>query len=85
MLYRENFSTTIKYASVLASSRVLGSSSFKQRGVLIIPGHNFFPGLETGWQHTQECIRVSHAQDKKVVQEGIKIIAEEVAAAYVAR
>lgn len=54
----------------------------KQRGVLVIPGHNFFPGIEPGWQHTQECIRVSHAQDEKVVQEGIKIIAEEAAKAY---
>lgn len=56
----------------------------KQRGVLIIPGHNFFPGIEAGWQHTQECIRVSHAQDATVVQEGIKIIAEEVTRAYTA-
>ncbi|MGB1011006.1 MAG: valine--pyruvate transaminase [Thiolinea sp.] len=54
----------------------------KKRGVLVIPGHNFFPGIEPGWQHTQECIRVSHAQNGKVVQAGIKIIAEEIKNAY---
>ncbi len=55
----------------------------KQRGVLIIPGQNFFPGLEAGWQHTQECIRVSYAQEEAVVKTGIQLIAEEVAQAYV--
>jgi valine--pyruvate aminotransferase len=54
----------------------------KQRGVLIIPGQNFVPGIEPGWQHTQECIRVSYAQEEAVVREGIRIIAEEVARAY---
>ncbi len=54
----------------------------KQRGVLIIPGQNFFPGIAPGWKHTQECIRVSYAQEASVVREGIRIIAEEVAQAY---
>ena len=54
----------------------------KARGVLIIPGHNFFPGIEPGWRHTQECIRVSYAQPESVVRDGIAIIAEEVAKAY---
>ncbi|MEZ5480232.1 MAG: aminotransferase class I/II-fold pyridoxal phosphate-dependent enzyme, partial [Thiolinea sp.] len=54
----------------------------KQRGVLIIPGQNFFPGIPPGWRHTQECIRVSYAQEERVVREGIHIIAEEVERAY---
>lgn len=54
----------------------------KARGVLVIPGQNFFPGIEPGWQHTQECIRVSYAQPESVVQQGIQIIAEEVTKAY---
>lgn len=54
----------------------------KTRGVLIVPGHNFFPGMEPGWRHQQECIRVSYAQDGKTVEQGIRIIAEEVAKAY---
>jgi valine--pyruvate aminotransferase len=54
----------------------------KQRGVLIVPGHNFFVGLEDDWAHRHECIRVSYAQDEDMVRRGVSIIAEEVARAY---
>ncbi|MDC0088381.1 valine--pyruvate transaminase [Porticoccaceae bacterium] len=54
----------------------------KARGVLVVPGHNFFPGITDDWRHQQECIRVSYAQDGAVVRAGIAIIAEEVAKAY---
>lgn len=56
----------------------------KQRGVLVVPGHNFFPGMDSDWQHQQECIRVSYAQGGSTVKQGIEIIAEEVAKAYAA-
>ncbi|WP_417320032.1 valine--pyruvate transaminase [Emcibacter sp.] len=54
----------------------------KQRGVLVIPGHNFFVGLEGDWPHKHECLRVSYAQDEKTIREGIRIIAEEVRRLY---
>ena len=54
----------------------------KSRGVLVVPGHNFFPGMKSDWRHQQECIRVSYAQDDKTVEQGIKIIAQEVIKAY---
>ena len=54
----------------------------KLRGVLVVPGHNFFPGMDEGWRHQQECIRVSYAQDEDTVRNGIALIAEEVAKAY---
>jgi valine--pyruvate aminotransferase len=54
----------------------------KQRGVLVVPGHNFFVGLEDDWIHKHECIRVSYAQDADKVRRGVSIIAEEVARAY---
>ncbi len=54
----------------------------KERGVLIISGHHFFPGLVSDWQHKHECIRVTYAMDKDVIREGVKIIAEEVKKAY---
>lgn len=54
----------------------------KQRHVLVVPGHYFFPGLTEPWSHTNECIRVNYAQDHKVVSTGIEIIAEEVKHAY---
>ncbi len=54
----------------------------KQRNVLVVPGHYFFPGLAEPWPHTNECIRVSYAQDPKVVAAGIQAIADEVRRAY---
>jgi len=54
----------------------------KERGVLVISGHYFFPGLEDEWQHKHECIRVSYAMHDDIVSKGIKIIAEEVKKAF---
>ena len=54
----------------------------KARGVLIIPGENFFPGLKAPWRHTQECIRLNYAQDDTKVAQAIAILAGEVAQAY---
>ncbi|MCZ6832060.1 MAG: hypothetical protein O7F73_21240 [Gammaproteobacteria bacterium] len=54
----------------------------KTRGVLIVPGYNFFVGMDDSWRHKHECIRVSYAQDADTVQRGVKIIAGEVARAY---
>lgn len=54
----------------------------KKRGVLIISGHHFFPGLESNWQHKNECIRVTYSMDENVIEQGVKIIAEEVKKAY---
>ena len=55
----------------------------KKRGVLIIPGHYFFPGLDDdAWPHKQECIRMTYSRSDKVVREGIRIIAEEVKKLY---
>jgi len=54
----------------------------KQRHVLVVPGHYFFPGLTEPWSHTNECLRVNYATDAKIVSAGIRIIAEEVKRAY---
>jgi len=50
----------------------------KARGVLVVPGHYFFPGLQDDWRHSNECIRVTYAQDDTVVEQGLAIIADEV-------
>ncbi len=50
----------------------------KQRGVLIISGHHFFPGLDSDWEHKHECIRVTYSMDINIIEEGARIIAEEV-------
>ena len=58
----------------------------KQRGVLIVPGHHFFPGLDSpddrDWKHRQECLRITYSQDPEQVAKGLEIIAEEVRSAY---
>ena len=54
----------------------------KERGVLVIAGEHFFPGIHDPWAHRHECIRVSYAQDAETVESGIAIIGEEVARAY---
>ncbi|MFE8069463.1 valine--pyruvate transaminase [Marinobacteraceae bacterium S3BR75-40.1] len=55
----------------------------KQRGVLVVSGDYFFPGLEEDdWAHRNECIRVTYAQDQDRVDQGLRVIAEEVIAAY---
>jgi valine--pyruvate aminotransferase len=56
----------------------------KQRGVLVVPGHHCFFGLEEDWPHRHECIRVSYVQDQASVRRGIELIAAEVRATYAA-
>jgi valine--pyruvate aminotransferase len=52
----------------------------KARGVLVVPGHYFFPGLAGEWAHRHECIRMSYAGDDTAVRRGLRLIAEEVRA-----
>ncbi|MDP5255692.1 MULTISPECIES: valine--pyruvate transaminase [unclassified Vibrio] len=54
----------------------------KARGVLIVPGEYFFIGQEEDWSHAHQCLRMNYVQDDKKMQQGIEIIAEEVAKAY---
>lgn len=54
----------------------------KARGVLIVPGEYFFIGQEEDWPHAHQCLRMNYVQDDKKMQQGIEIIAEEVAKAY---
>lgn len=54
----------------------------KARGVLVVPGHFFFPGLPGAWRHKHECIRLSYAADPDLVEQGVAIIGEEVQRAY---
>jgi len=54
----------------------------KQRGVLVVPGREFFVGIDDDWGHKDECIRVSYAQGADRVAAGVKIIGEEVRKIY---
>ena len=50
----------------------------KARGVLVLPGHYFFPGLPGDWRHRHECIRLSYAAEPAAVARGIDILCDEV-------
>ncbi|MBT8445723.1 MAG: aminotransferase class I/II-fold pyridoxal phosphate-dependent enzyme, partial [Gammaproteobacteria bacterium] len=50
----------------------------KQRGVVVLPGNYFFPGLDEPWHHGDECIRISYAQDESTIREGLTRIAAEI-------
>ncbi|MNC94590.1 Valine--pyruvate aminotransferase [compost metagenome] len=50
----------------------------KQRGVLVLSGHHFFPGLADDWRHRHECLRISYAMPDEMVRRGVEIIGAEV-------
>ena len=54
----------------------------KARGVLIVPGEYFFIGQKEDWDHAHQCLRMNYVQSDDAMQQGIAIIAEEVAKAY---
>ena len=54
----------------------------KARGVLVMSGHRFFTGLREPWRHANECLRLSYAQEDRVVEEGMRSIADEVRKLY---
>jgi valine--pyruvate aminotransferase len=54
----------------------------RERGVYVISGHHFFPGLDREWKHRDECLRINYAQDPQMVHLGIRLLADEVRRAY---
>jgi len=54
----------------------------KDEGALVVSGHYFFPGLQEEWQHKDECIRVTYAQNDEDIARGIAIIADTVRKAF---
>ncbi|SHO50531.1 valine--pyruvate transaminase [Desulfopila aestuarii] len=54
----------------------------KRRGVLVVSGHYFYPGIQDEWRHRDECIRATYSQNDDDVARGLAIIAEEVKKAY---
>ena len=51
----------------------------KARGVIVVSGHHFFPGLEhDDWPHKNECIRISYADEWSRIERGLGIVIDEV-------
>jgi len=58
----------------------------KKRHTLVVPGEDFFPGLEDDdWKHKKECIRVSLTASDEDLEAGLVQIAEEVKYLYEAQ
>jgi valine--pyruvate aminotransferase len=49
--------------------------ALKQKGLLIVPGSTFFPGLKTDWKHKNQCIRISMTAEDADIIKGAEIIA----------
>jgi valine--pyruvate aminotransferase len=54
----------------------------KKRGVLVVGGHYFFPGMADNWRHKDECIRINYSRDAETVSKAVEIISEEIRKAY---
>ena len=54
----------------------------KARGVIVVSGEYFFPGFKDAWAHTSQCVRISYAMDDATVEQGMALLAEEVARAH---
>jgi valine--pyruvate aminotransferase len=52
----------------------------KRRGLLVVPGSYFFPGLQSPWEHSAQCIRLTYSADPASVKQGMAILANEVRA-----
>ncbi|MEO8443867.1 MAG: valine--pyruvate transaminase [Gammaproteobacteria bacterium] len=54
----------------------------KARGVLVLSGHHFFPGLDEApgehWAHRDQCLRITYARDEATVRQGIAILGDEI-------
>lgn len=50
----------------------------KARGVLVIPGNYFFPGISDSWEHKNQCLRLSYAQDVESIERGLQVISQEI-------
>ena len=48
----------------------------KARGVLMVPGHFFFPGLEQAGR-THQCMRMNYVPDSDKIERAVQILAEE--------
>lgn len=50
----------------------------KTEGVLVVPGHYFFPGLSKDWDHISKCVRINYSGEPEMVLRGISRIAKVV-------
>lgn len=49
-------------------------NALKKQNVFVIPGHNFFIGIEDDWPHKHQCIRINYAKDENTLRKGLETI-----------
>ncbi len=54
----------------------------KAKGVLVVPGKYFYPGLDEKWKQKDECLRITYSQDEASVLAGLTVISKEILNAY---
>lgn len=54
----------------------------KQVGVIVVPGHSFFPGLQEAWDHQHQCLRISLTASDAEIQTAMKRLAKVVSQTY---
>lgn len=51
--------------------------ALKKENVYVIPGHNFFIGIDDEWKHKHQCIRINYAKDESVLRKGLLAIRKQ--------
>ncbi len=46
----------------------------KEENVYVIPGHNFFIGIDDSWPHKHQCIRINYAKDEATLRVGLETV-----------
>lgn len=54
----------------------------KNRGVIVVPGHYFFFGLDRPHPHQHQCLRINYSQPPEVIEPAFNIIGEEIRKLY---
>lgn len=50
----------------------------KRVGVIVVPGHTFFPGLRQEWSHARQCVRISLTASLREIERGVERLTEVV-------
>ena len=54
----------------------------KAKHVYVIPGEDFFIGIDPSWEHTKQCLRINYAQPEDRLRRGFEVLAEELIELY---
>ncbi|MBP0019809.1 MAG: valine--pyruvate transaminase [Cyanobacteria bacterium SBLK] len=54
----------------------------KEKGVILVPGSTFFPGLQEEWEHQHQCLRISLTATSEDIVKGMKILAAAIVQVY---